>query len=109
MPSIDLPPQSDALEPSLLEQSAVPLPALRALQRLCELEREFMLLRDTLAESSAQTLPATVWQDQVTNLLSRVVLFRVALADPPLPQFMDTVANSGRDDSPATVYRALPG
>jgi hypothetical protein len=43
-----------------------------------------MLLRVALTDSSAQEQPMTAKQDQVANLLSRVVLFRVALADPPM-------------------------
>lgn len=97
--------QSDALEQILLAQLQVPAPTLRALRRVRELERELMLLRGALTDPSAQAQPEIAKQLQVANLLSRVVLFRMALADPS--KFDDTVSSSGRDISPAIAYRAL--
>ena len=100
-------PQSDALEQKLLAQCEVPAPALRALQRVCELERELMVLGGSLPDLSDQAPPEAVWHDQLANLLSRVVLFRVALAKTPAHD--DTVPSSGQDELSAIAYRALRG
>jgi hypothetical protein len=84
MASIVLSVSSDALEQRLLAQLQVPEPTLRALRRARELERELMLLREALMDSSEQAQPEIAKHEQVANLLSRVVLFRVALAKPPV-------------------------
>lgn len=105
MTSLDSSPLSEALEQSLLAQLQVPEPTLRALRRARELERELMLLRAALTDPSAQAQPEVSKQERVANLLSRVVLFRMALPEPP--KFDDTVVGSGRVDSPAIAYRAL--
>lgn len=84
--------QSDALEQSLLAQLQVPEPTLRALRWARELERELMLLRGAL-DSSEQIQPEIAKQEQVANLLSKVVLFRVGLAKPPV--LNDRVSSSG--------------
>ena len=84
MASIAPSPQSDTLEQSLPAQRDVPEPALRALRRVRELERELMVLRGALAHLPAQAQPESAWHDQVAHLLSRVVLFRAALAEPPV-------------------------
>jgi hypothetical protein len=76
--------QSDALEQSALAQLQVPEPALRALRRARELERELALLRGALVDLPDDAQPDTGWHDQAANLLSRVVLFRAALAKPPV-------------------------
>ena len=109
MTSLASSPQSDALEQSLLAQGELPEPAQRALRRVRELERELMLLRGALPDLSAQTdaEPATGRHEQVANLLSRVVLLRMALAEPPLPE--NTVPGSGQDDAPATAHSAPRG
>jgi hypothetical protein len=105
MSSIASSPQSDALEQRLLAQLQLPEPTLLALQRVRELEREFMKLRRTLADPSNQTQSETDKQDQVANLLSRVVLLRLAL--PEEPGFGATVPSLGQDDATAIAYRAL--
>lgn len=107
MTSLASSPQSDALEQSLLAQGEVPEPAQRALRRVRELERELMFLRGALPDLSAQIQPESAWENRVANLLSRVVLFRVALAEPPLPD--DTVPGSGPDDATAIACRAPRG
>ncbi|MDO8651805.1 MAG: hypothetical protein Q7R66_06420 [Undibacterium sp.] len=109
MTSLASSPQSDALEQSLLAQGELPEPAQRALRRVRELERELMLLRGALPDLSAQAEaePESAWENRVANLLSRVVLFRMALAEPPLPE--NTVPGSGQDDAPATAHRAPRG
>lgn len=105
MSSIASSTQSDALEQRLLTQLQLPEPTLLALRRVRELEREFMELRDTLTDPSNQTQSETDKQDQVANLLSRVVLLRLAL--PEEPEFDATVPSSGKDDTTAIAYRAL--
>lgn len=86
--------QSKALEQSLLARLQVPEPTLLALRRARELERELMLLRGVLTDTSAQAHSMLTKQEQVANLLSRVVLFRLAMAEPP--RFDDTVPFSDR-------------
>ena len=93
MTSIGSSQQSNALEQSLLAQLDVPESALLALQRACELERELMLLRGALMGRDAQSKSSFTRQDQVANLLSRVVLFRLAMVEPP--RIDDTVPFSG--------------
>ena len=105
MASIIPTPQSDMLEQSLSTQAEVPEPALRALWRVRELERELMALRGALAHLPDRAQLETAWHDQVANLLSRVVVFRVALAK--TPALNDTVSGSGRDELSAIAYRAL--
>lgn len=83
MASIVSSPQSDALEQSLLAEREAPQAALSALQRVRELEREVMLLRSALTDLSEQDRQDMAWQNQVANLLSRIVLFRVALDQQP--------------------------
>ena len=94
MASIAPLPQSDALEQSLLAHLQVPEPTLRALRQARELERELALLRGALMDSSTLSLPKATKHEQVANLLSRVVLFRMALADRPMQDV--TVSGSGR-------------
>ena len=94
--------QNDVLEQSLLAQLQVPEPTLRALWRARELERELMILREVLMDSSEQIQPNIAKQEQVAKLLSRVVLFRVALAKPLV--LGDTVSSSRWGDSPALAY-----
>lgn len=105
MASIAPSPQSDALEQSLLAQLQVPESTLRALRRARALERELISLRDALIDLPAQAQPEANWHDQAANLLSRVVLFRVAMVDPPARDVM--VTEAGRDEIPATAYRVL--
>ncbi len=92
MASIASSAQSDALEQSLLAQLQVPEPTLRALRQVREFERELMLLRGAL-DCSQQIQPEIAKQEQVAKLLSKVVLFRVALVEPPV--LGDTVPGSG--------------
>ena len=73
---------SNALEQSLLAQLDVPETTRLALRRARELERELMLLRAALTDTSAQAQSSLSKQEQVANLLSRVVLFRLAMAEP---------------------------
>ena len=86
--------QSNALEQSVLAQLEVSEFTLLALQRARELERELILLRGALLDPSVQEHSALTKQEQVANLLSRVVLFRLAMSEPP--RFDDKVAISGR-------------
>lgn len=94
MASIAPPPQSDGLEQSLLAQLAVPEPTLRALRRARELERELALLRGALTDSSTPNMPKATKHEQVANLLSRVVLFRMALVERSVQDV--TLSGSGR-------------
>lgn len=71
----------DTLEQILLAQRETPQAVLCALRRVHELEREVMQLRGAMTNLSAQGRQDTAWQNQVANLLSRIILFRVALAD----------------------------
>lgn len=96
-------PHIDELEQSLLVQAEVSQPARRALRQVRELEREFMLLRKAVTGLPAGAESA--WQDQAANLLSRVVLFRVALAEPPV--LGDS--GPGSDDATAVTSRAMRG
>ena len=74
--------QNDALERSLLEQPVVPERALRALLKFRELEMDVMELRSTLVDlPMSKELEADV-HHQIGMLLSRVLLFRLALAEP---------------------------
>lgn len=107
MANLALSTQRDTLEQIFLAQCQVPEPTLRALRQARELERELMLLRGALTASSAPAQSAMDRQEQLANLLSRVVLFRVALADPPVLD--DIVPGSGQDVPPAGVDRALRG
>lgn len=100
MTNIASSPHSDALEQSLLAQLHLPESSLRALRRVRELERELMLLRGNLAVSPAQ--PGTSKQAQVAQLLSKVVLLRLSLAE--TSSFDATVSSSRRDE--ATAYCA---
>ena len=93
MASIGSSQQSNALEQSLLAQLHVPESALLALRRACELERELMLLRGALMDTTEQAQSVFTKQEQVANLLSRVVLFRLAMVEPP--RIDDTVPFSG--------------
>ena len=107
MASIIPTPQSDMLEQSLSTQAEVPEPALRALWRVRELERELMALRGALAHLPDRAQHRRCSGNQVANLLSRVVLFRAVLAK--TPALDDTVLGSGQDDAAAIAYRALRG
>lgn len=73
----------DTLDQRLLAQRAAPQAALCALQRVHELEREVMALRGALSDLSEQGRQDTAWQNQVANLLSKIILFRVALGELP--------------------------
>lgn len=74
--------QREAVEPGV-SVCALPETALRAVRRARALEREVALFRATLAGMSEQERQNPVWKEQLAQLLSRVVLFRVALADTP--------------------------
>jgi hypothetical protein len=83
MPSIDAAPQSDALAAELLEHpelSELSEQAWRAVQGARQLEREVMRLGVALAASSDAGARTPAAQEELVRLLSKVVLFRVALA-----------------------------
>ncbi|MFZ6843333.1 hypothetical protein [Undibacterium sp. RuTC16W] len=112
MPGIASSPQSDALEQGLLAQHQMQDPALRALFQIRKLERELMALRNALTDTPAHPAPTESinikqMREQIADLLSRIVLFRVALADPPARQ--ETESDSGRDDAQSVADRALRG
>ncbi|HWW71133.1 MAG TPA: hypothetical protein VN089_14425 [Duganella sp.] len=54
--------------------------ALESVQRVCELEREVAVLRNTLAAMPPSTAQNQEWKDEIARLLSEVALFRLALA-----------------------------
>lgn len=112
MPGIASSPQSETLEQGLPAQHQAQDSALRALLRVRELERELMALRKALTEASAHPAPTESVnkkqiREQIAGLLSRIVLFRIALADPPARQ--KTESGSGRDDAQSVADRALRG
>lgn len=78
---IDSTPQTDALARRLLTERAVSAPAMKAVRRVHELEREVTLLRGMLAALPADARRNPVWQAKIAYLLTRVALFRVALPD----------------------------
>lgn len=53
--------------------------AVDSVQRVCDLEREVAILRNTLAAMPDAAGREQVWKDEVVRLLSEVVLFRLAL------------------------------
>jgi cytochrome P450 len=80
MPSIDAAPQSDALAAELLTRPELSERAWRAVQGARQLEREVMRLGVALAASSGAGARTPAAQEELVRLLSKVVLFRVALA-----------------------------
>ncbi|MES2148781.1 MAG: hypothetical protein V4508_03215 [Pseudomonadota bacterium] len=78
----DSTPQTDALAQALAAGGGASDAALRALQGARELEGEVMRLRLALADMPASARQDPAWREQLACLLSKVVLFRVALADP---------------------------
>ena len=77
---IDPTPQTDALE-ELLAEHMVPEAAMSAVRRVRELELEVALLRRALAALPEQARHDPVWKEKLAHLLSRVVLFRIAVSD----------------------------
>lgn len=53
--------------------------AFDSVQRVCDLEREVAILRNTLAAMPDAAGREQIWKDEVVRLLSEVVLFRLAL------------------------------
>ncbi|MFZ6654361.1 hypothetical protein [Undibacterium sp. TJN19] len=73
-------PQTDALEELLTGHKAPPA-AMSAVRRVRELELEVALLRRALAAMPEDARQNPVWQEKLAHLLSRVVLFRIAVSD----------------------------
>ncbi|MBC3920457.1 hypothetical protein H8L32_23540 [Undibacterium sp. CY18W] len=77
----DLTSLTDAQEDSLQAEHAVHDATLVAVQRVLALEAEVKRLRDVSAVMPADARQDPVWKDKVAHLLSRVVLFRLAVSD----------------------------
>ncbi len=85
MQTVDRAPQTDALEAEMLGSLLVPQVALRALQGARELESEVTLLRGVLDAMPAAARRDPASKQEIVRLLSKVILFRLALTGGAAP------------------------
>lgn len=85
MQTVDRAPQTDALEAEMLGSLQVPQVALRALRGARELESEVTLLRGVLDAMPAAARRDPASKEEIVRLLSKVILFRLALTGGDAP------------------------
>jgi hypothetical protein len=73
--------QTDTLTQVLPSGRHVSVTALRAARNARQFERKVTLLRNMLAAMPEAVRSDPVWTNEIARLLSKVILFRVALAD----------------------------
>ena len=76
-----------------MAECKIPEAAMRGVRRVLELEREVTFLRNLLATMPAHAQKDPVWKERIANLLSKIVLFRIALSVETIP------CNAGRTSS----------
>jgi hypothetical protein len=85
MQTVDKATQLTALEAEMLGELQVPQVALRALQGARELECEATLLRSVIDAMPPAVRRDPASKEEIVRLLSKVILFRLALTDSKSP------------------------
>ena len=76
-----VPPRGEPLEGEALLLGEVPPSVVRAVRQVQGLEIELAQLRNALLNAPAQPQATTDYQNKIADLLSRVILLRLALAE----------------------------
>ena len=79
--SMLVPPRGEPLEGEAMLLGEVPASVVRAVRQVQGLETELAQLRNALLNAPAQPQATTDYQNKIADLLSRVILLRLALAE----------------------------